>query len=61
MGAGSNENGNRIVRRFVPKGANIADYSRAKINKIERWMNTYPRKILQFKTAEEMFNLELAA
>ena len=58
---GSNENGNRIVRRFIPKGADIADYSREKINKIENWMNTYPRKILQFKTAEEMFDLELAA
>lgn len=58
---GSNENGNRIVRRLIPKGADIAGYSRAKINKIESWMNIYSQKILQFKTAEEMFNLELAA
>lgn len=58
---GSNENGNRIIRRFIPKGADIGDYSREEINKIENWMNTYPRKILQFKTAEEMFKLELVA
>ena len=57
---GSNENGNRIIRRFIPKGTDITDYSRLKINEIQNWMNTYPRKILQFKTAEEMFNLELA-
>lgn len=58
---GSNENANRMIRRFVPKGASIADFSRARIREIEDWINRYPRKILQFKTAEEMFNLEMAA
>jgi len=57
---GSNENGNRMIRRFIPKGADIADYSREKIREIQNWINGYPRKILQFKTAEEMFNLEMA-
>ncbi|MCP4398716.1 MAG: IS30 family transposase [bacterium] len=57
---GSNENGNRMIRRFIPKGADIADYNREKIREIQNWINGYPRKILQFKTAEEMFNLELA-
>lgn len=58
---GSNENGNRIIRRFIPKGASIANFSRARIREIEDWINRYPRKILEFKTAEEMFNLEMAA
>jgi len=57
---GSNENGNRMIRRFIPKGADIADYNREKIREIQNWINGYPRKILQFKTAEEMFSLELA-
>ncbi len=56
---GSNENGNRMIRRFIPKGADIADYNREKIREIQNWINGYPRKILQFKTAEEMFNLEM--
>ena len=58
---GSNENANRIIRRFIPKGADMADFSGAAIREVERWINQYPRKILQFKTAQEMFNLELAA
>jgi IS30 family transposase len=58
---GSNENGNRIIRRFIPKGADIADFSRARIREMEDWINRYPRKILEFKTAEEVFNLAVAA
>jgi len=57
---GSNENGNRMIRRFIPKGADIAEFNREKIREIQNWINGYPRKILQFKTAEELFNLELA-
>jgi len=56
---GSNENANRIVRRFVPKGCDIGRYTCADIQKIEDWINNYPRKILNFKTAEELFALEL--
>lgn len=58
---GSNENANRMIRRFIPKGADIADFSRAAIREIEDWINNYPRKILQFKTAGGMFNLEQVA
>ena len=58
---GSNENGNRMIRRFIPKGSDIAEYTHRKIKDIENWINRYPRKILNFKTAEEMFNLEVAA
>ncbi len=58
---GSNENANRIIRRFIPKGCNIGRYTRADIRAIEEWINSYPRKILNFKTAEELFIKELAA
>ena len=51
---GSNENANRIIRRFIPKGANIADFSKKEIKRIERWMNNYPRKKLGYKTAKQM-------
>ena len=50
---GSNENANRIVRRFIPKGADISRYSNAQIKKIEDWMNTLPRRILEGLSAEE--------
>ena len=51
---GTNENQNRMIRRFIPKGTNIATISNKKIKKIENWMNNYPRKILGYKTANEM-------
>jgi len=60
-GRGTNENANRIIRRFIPKGCDISKITRAEIQRIENWINRYPRKILNFKTAEEMFIQELAA
>lgn len=50
---GSNENANRIVRRFIPKGADISGYTRAQIQKIEDWINALPRRILDGLSAEE--------
>lgn len=43
---GSNENANKLIRRFIPKGANIADYSEKEIERIEHYINNYPRRIL---------------
>jgi transposase, IS30 family len=51
---GTNENQNRMIRRFVPKGTNISDFSDEDIQEIEDWMNNYPRKILGYKTANQM-------
>jgi len=51
---GTNENQNRMIRRFIPKGADIADVSDAEIARIQEWMNNYPRKILGYKTAKQM-------
>ena len=50
---GSNENANRIIRRFIPKGSDIGDFSLAKIQAIEDWMNRLPRESLGGKTASE--------
>jgi len=50
---GSNENANRIVRRFIPKGADISRYSKPQIQKIEHWINALPRKLLDGLSAEE--------
>ena len=58
---GSNENANRIIRRFIPKGCDISKFTRKQIQVIENWINNYPRKILDFETAEERFIQELAA
>jgi len=50
---GTNENHNRMIRRFVHKGMDIADFSDEDIQWIEDWMNNYPRKILGYKTARQ--------
>lgn len=58
---GSNENANRMIRRFIPKGCDIAKFTRKQIQAIAEWINNYPRKILGFETAEERFIREWTA
>ncbi|MBQ0038471.1 MAG: IS30 family transposase, partial [Clostridiales bacterium] len=43
---GSNENHNRMIRRFFPKGTDFSRVSKKRIAAVEHWMNHYPRKIL---------------
>ncbi|SKA73039.1 Transposase and inactivated derivatives, IS30 family [Eubacterium uniforme] len=56
---GSNENGNRFIRRIIPKGKDFDKITSDKVNKIEYWMNNYPRRMFGFKTAEELYQKEL--
>lgn len=58
---GSNENANRMIRRFIPKGSDISKLTHKQIQQVEDWINNYPRKILDFQTAEERFIQEFAA
>ena len=58
---GSNENANRMIRRFIPKGSALSRLTGSALEQIEEWINTCPRRILGFKTAEELFIQEMAA
>jgi IS30 family transposase len=49
---GTNENGNGIVRRFLPKGTDFSRVSHRKVSQIQSWMNNYPRKILNGLSSE---------
>ena len=51
---GGVENSNRYLRRWIPKGANIARWSHEEILEIELQMNSVPRKILGYYTPEEV-------
>jgi transposase, IS30 family len=51
---GTNENQNRMIRRFIPKGTRIERVSKQKINEIQKWMNKYPRKRLGYKSANDI-------
>lgn len=48
---GSNENYNRFIRRFIPKGANIAKISKAFIKEMTDFINDYPRKMFKFQSS----------
>ena len=54
---GSNENANRIIRRFIPKGADISQFTKQQIQDIEDWINALPRKLLDDLSAQEMVQL----
>lgn len=43
---GTNENINRMIRRFFPKGINFDEVTKQQIAVVEAWINNYPRKIL---------------
>jgi IS30 family transposase len=53
---GSNENSNRMLRRFIPKGTDIGTITPAQLQRIEDWVNNYPRRIFGFKSSHEMYN-----
>lgn len=42
---GSNENANKLIRKYIPKSADIGQYSDEQIADIERYINNYPRKL----------------
>ncbi len=48
---GSNENNNRLIRRWIPKGTNIANIKTSFIKKIEDWINNYPRAMFDYKSS----------
>lgn len=58
---GSNENMNRILRRWFPKGTNFDDVTPAEVAEAAKWMNNYPRRVLGWKTASDLFQEYVAA
>lgn len=58
---GSNENMNRLIRRFFPKGTNFDEVTKEQVAAAEHWVNHYPRKLLGWKSSAALFEEELAA
>ena len=48
---GSNENANKLIRKFINKGEEIGKLPVAYIKRIEKWINNYPRRMFGYKTA----------
>ena len=52
---GTNENTNRLLRQYFPKGVTLDSYTQTELNRVANQLNTRPRKTLQFKTPAEVF------
>ena len=52
---GSNENLNKMIRRWFPKRTDFRQVTTKAIHQVEEWINNYPREIHGFRTAESVF------
>lgn len=56
---GTNENTNRMVRRQAPKGTSFDNMTVEEVQRIEDWVNHYPRRMFEYGTSAELFEEEL--
>jgi transposase, IS30 family len=54
---GSNEDMNGLVRQYLPKGMGLSTVTPQRLRYIEDSLNNRPRKILNFRTPREVFNV----
>ena len=57
---GTNERINREIRRLIPKGSDLSKFSVEEIQRVEDWVNDYPRQVLGYATSRELFDQEVA-
>ena len=51
----SNENQNRVIRRFYSKGFNLADTTQEEVDRALEWINRYPRQTLEWRSSVELY------
>jgi IS30 family transposase len=55
---GTNENTNGLIRRFFPKGTDFSKVTKKQLMDAQNNLNNRPRKVLGYKTPNEMMQLE---
>jgi IS30 family transposase len=55
---GTNENTNGLIRRYFPKGTDFNNVSEEQLKIVQDKLNNRPRKVLGFKTPNEIMALE---
>jgi len=56
---GSNENQNKMIRRYFPKGTDFTKVTEEQLHQVEVWLNNYPRKIFGYKSSYDIFSEQL--
>ena len=50
---------NKLLRRFIPKGVSMSKFTAEEIAYMADWANTLPRRLLGYRTPDELFEAEL--
>ncbi len=58
---GSNENANRLLRQYFPKGTDLSVHTPEHLFAVEEELNNRPRLVLNYQTPEQLFNALLAS
>jgi len=52
---GTNENTNVLIRQYFPMGTDFRDVSHVEVRRVQKLLNSRPRKCLGFRTPDEVF------
>ena len=58
---GTNENTNRLLRQYFPRGTDLSAHSQTELNRIAQKLNQRPRKILGYETPADRLQASVAS